>query len=384
MIKFFLFIKKIHFVLAFVVLEAFALHYYANSTSYTKAKLITASNYVVGGIYSQLSGIGSYFRLKRENAALNAELAELRNRLDGLLPSTARDSVLSPADSAVLTDTAGRRKYEYYPAKVVNNSITRQENYITIDRGADDGMRPDMALVAEGGIAGYIVGCSDRFSVCLSVLNRNFRTSGKIKGGDYFGSVYWDGTSYRHLTLSEIPKYAQIHAGDTIVTTAHSSIFPPDLTIGTVESFELNNATYYDVKVRLHTDIAALNNVLAVRYLDADERGASSRRRPNRNGRKPFRSPLPFAHSGKRLSRKQQARAGKRYREASRRNLARPQRTGMQGCLPNEKTTAGNRRKAETGKRANIHRPQEVPSLASSSVGKNTEAGRTGAQAQLL
>lgn len=135
-------------------------------------------------------------------------------------------------------------------------------------------MRPDMALVAEGGIAGYIVGCSDRFSVCLSVLNRNFRTSGKIKGGDYFGSVYWDGTSYRHLTLSEIPKYAQIHAGDTIVTTAHSSIFPPDLTIGTVESFELNNATYYDVKVRLHTDIAALNNVLAVRYLDADERGA--------------------------------------------------------------------------------------------------------------
>lgn len=274
MIKFFLFIKKIHFVLAFVVLEAFALHYYANSTSYTKAKLITASNYVVGGIYSQLSGIGSYFRLKRENAALNAELAELRNRLDGLLPFTARDSVLSPADSAALTDTAGRRKYEYYPAKVVNNSITRQENYITIDRGADDGMRPDMALVAEGGIAGYIVGCSDRFSVCLSVLNRNFRTSGKIKGGDYFGSVYWDGTSYRHLTLSEIPKYAQIHAGDTIVTMAHSSIFPPDLTIGTVESFELNNATYYDVKVRLHTDIAALNNVLAVRYIDADERGA--------------------------------------------------------------------------------------------------------------
>ena len=42
--------------------------------------------------------------------------------------------------------------------------------------------------------------------------------------------------------------------------------------IGTVESFELNNATYYDVRVKIHTDMAALNNVLVVKYLDAEER----------------------------------------------------------------------------------------------------------------
>ena len=71
MFKFFLFIKKIHFVLIFIVLEGFALHYYANSTSYTKAKLITASNYVVGGIYSQLSGLNSYFHLRKENVSLS-------------------------------------------------------------------------------------------------------------------------------------------------------------------------------------------------------------------------------------------------------------------------------------------------------------------------
>ena len=156
-------------------------------------------------------------------------------------------------------------------------------------------MRPDMALVAEGGIAGYIVGCSDRFSVCLSVLNRNFRTSGKIKGDDYFGSVYWDGTSYRHLTLSEIPKYAQIHAGDTIVTTAHSSIFPPDLTIGTVESFELNNATYYDVErgcTRHRGAEQRIGRALSTPTSAEPWSRASSRRRPNRNERKPFRSPL--------------------------------------------------------------------------------------------
>ena len=80
MIKFFLFIKKIHFLLLFILLESLAIHYYANSTSYTKVKLVTASNYVVGGIYSQIAGLNSYFHLRRENQALARELAELRNR----------------------------------------------------------------------------------------------------------------------------------------------------------------------------------------------------------------------------------------------------------------------------------------------------------------
>ena len=272
MIKFFLFIKKIHVVLIFIVLEAAALHYYAGSTSYTKAKLITASNYVAGGIYAQLSGLNSYFRLKKENASLAAELAAVRNELENYKREIFGDTTLSAGDSATLLDAvSGRRRYEYFAARVVNNTITRQENYMTLNRGVDDGLQPDMAVIADGGIAGYVLGCSDHFSICISVLNRNFRTSGKIKGSDNFGSISWDGVSYEYLTLSEIPKYAEIHAGDTIVTTTHSSIFPPDVMIGTVESFALNNATYYDVKVRLHTDIAALNNVTVVKYLDAEE-----------------------------------------------------------------------------------------------------------------
>ena len=273
MIKFFLFIKKIHFLLLFILLESLAIHYYANSTSYTEVKLVTASNYVVGGIYSQISGLNSYFHLRRENQELARELAVLRNRLDGMkVPLSADDSLsLAAGDSSVLYAN-GVRQYEYFSAKVVNNTITRQENYITVNRGAEDGMMPDMALICGGGIVGYILGCSDHFSVCMSVLNRDFRTSGRIKGTDYFGSIYWDGGSYEYVTLSEVPKYAPLHKGDTIVTTAYSTIFPPEVMIGTVESFALQNATFYNVKVKLHSNIAALDNVLVVKYLDADER----------------------------------------------------------------------------------------------------------------
>lgn len=271
MIKLILFIKKIHFVLIFIVLEALALHYYANSTSFTKARLVTASNYLVGGIHAKISGIGDYFYLRKENEMLVRELARLHNRFDGY------SHVVQPGDSAgkvmdsLFFAENGARHWEYYDAQVVNNSIIRQENYITLDKGAMDGIQPDMAVIAGDAILGYVLGCSGRFSICMSILNRDFRTGGKIKGSDYFGTVYWDGLSYEHVTLSEVPKYADIHQGDTIVTSSHSLRFPPDMMIGTVESFELNNATFYDIKVKLHANMAAINNVLVVKNLDYGE-----------------------------------------------------------------------------------------------------------------
>ena len=275
MVKLILFIKKIHFFLLFIILESLAIHYYANSTSYTKVKLVTASNYVVGGLYAQLSGIASYFNLRKENRRLVEELARVYNELDSLRPDSSDRSLVSlTSRDSLLLYHEGVRRYEYYDARVVNNSFTRQENYITLNKGVLDGMEPNMAVMVGNGIVGYVLSCSDRYSVCMSILNRNFNTSGRIQGEEYFGSIYWDGVSYEYVTLTEIPKYAPIERGDTIVTTDYSSIFPPDVMIGTVESFELRNATYYEVKVKLQVDIPALSYVLAVKYLDADERKA--------------------------------------------------------------------------------------------------------------
>lgn len=274
MIRFILFIRKISFFLLFVLLEVVAIHYYANSTSYTKAKMVTASNYVVGGIYSQLSGVNDYFHLKAENLSLSEEVAALRNQLDTYKHSGHDDSlvVLRAEDSLLFYPSSGKRKFEYYTAKVVNNSLIHQENFITLNRGAEEGLEPNMAVIADHGIVGYVLSCSEHFSVCISILNTKFRTSGRIKGEEFFGSVLWDGTSFEYVTLTEMPKYAPVEVGDTVVTTDYSSIFPADIFIGTVEEFELKNATYYDVKVKLHTNMAALNNVLVIKNLEGAEK----------------------------------------------------------------------------------------------------------------
>jgi len=271
MVKLILFFKKIHFVLIFILLETLAINYYANSTSYTKAKLVTASNRLTQEVNSKLSGIGDYMHLHRENERLTAELAELHNKYDRFDIMLQEEASAAAAYDSLITFVGGERHWEYYSARVTGNTITHQENYITIDKGEADGIGPDMAVVAGNSIAGYVIRSSRSFSVCMSVLNRDFRTSGKIKGTDYSGTILWDGTDYDYVTMSEVSKYADPQRGDTIVTSTYSHRFPAGLMVGTVENAELVNSTFYDIKVRLTGHIDALNNVLVIRNLDYGE-----------------------------------------------------------------------------------------------------------------
>lgn len=263
--RLFLFVKKIYVFVLFVLLEVVALNYYASSDSYAKAKLLTSSNKLVGSVHKALSDVGDYFSLSSENDVLLERIAVLQSELENLKAALP--------DSTVLPALYGEsEKYYFMAASVINNSVARQENYITIDKGELDGVRNNMALITpDGCIAGYVMDCGNNFSVAISVLNVKFRTGGKIKGRDFYGSVQWDGLDYDYVTLTEVPKYAEIIKGDTIVT-GHSSIFPSDIMIGTVESFELTQSSYYDIKVRLGTRLSGVNKVLVMDYSDIQER----------------------------------------------------------------------------------------------------------------
>lgn len=251
--------------LLFIALEAVAVTVLIHGNLQHKAQLAAVSNAVSGGIYNQIANVRSYFGLRGENRRLQEQNAELRSLLSNAGYAGSVDEI---SDSLLPF-----RMYEFTPARVVNNRISKRENYLTIDLGRVDGMEKDMALISEDGIVGYILYCSEHYSKAISILNiKEFRTSGMIKGRDFFGSIYWDGLSHREVILDEMPKYAEITPGDTVVTAPFSYIFPPDQPIGTVKSYELVNGTYYRVRVELFADMARLRNVYAVRYLDQQER----------------------------------------------------------------------------------------------------------------
>lgn len=262
--KFIFFIRRISFPLLYVILMLVALNFYAKSTSYSQAKLLTVSNRVAGEAHKTVSRFEDYFTLYGDNNRLTQEIALLRDELDRYRTAYG-DTVGTPDAEMVLGAEA---RYRFIPARLINNSTTRQKNFFSVDKGLRDGVEPDMAVVSADGVAvGYVLECSESMSVCMSVLNTAFRTSGKLKGQDYVGSVFWDGTNKRRVTMDEMSKYIVMEPGDTVVTTNHSTFFPEGMIIGTIDSYEFNNnLAYYTVKINLGTDMASLNHVLIVDY----------------------------------------------------------------------------------------------------------------------
>ena len=208
--------------------------------------------------------VGDYFRLSSENEALRDEVESLRNQLADLVADSTLVSSYSAEGEIV--------PYYFSSAKVLQNSVIRQRNYFIIDKGLRDGVQANMAVLSmQGEAAGYVVTCSEKFSVCMSVASIDFTMGGRIQGKEFFGSVGWSGGDHRKINLTDIPRYAAPQVGDTVVSTV-SFRFPPDVTIGYVESWEeADDQTTIDITLRTAVDLATLRDVLLVQYQDSEE-----------------------------------------------------------------------------------------------------------------
>ncbi|MEG1621872.1 MAG: rod shape-determining protein MreC [Alistipes sp.] len=264
------FIRSIYVVVLFILLEIIALSYYAHSTTYTQARLLTRSNQVIGGTYSVLERMRHFCYLGRENDQLTAQVIRLEKELLRYRSAEIQerlDSYLTGVDSS---------QFQFSTAKVVSNQINKSRNYIVLNRGKADGVADSMAVLSsDGAMAGYVLYASQHYAVAVSILNTEFRASGKLTAeadADYSGSIFWTGSDRHYVEMREISKYANIHKGDEIVSTGFSSFFPADVLIGTVESFTLDQTkTAYDVVVRLAADMTALGDVILVRNRDLKE-----------------------------------------------------------------------------------------------------------------
>lgn len=258
-------LKNYAFVL-FVSLEIIAMVMIFNNNKYHKAKYLNSANYITGSVYNSFNSVISYFQLNEANKKLAEENAHLKTLL-------YTDSVLVNSSDTIWEISENMdSSFRFIASQVINNSINNPHNYITLNKGQKHGIRADQGIIAQNGIVGVVIDVSKSYSVGLSVLNRRWSVSAKLKNTDYFGSLYWGGSNYRTASLMEIPFHVDVEQGDSVVTSGYSSVFPEGIMIGTIKSFDkAEGENYYNIEVNLSTDFKSLSHVQVIENVNREE-----------------------------------------------------------------------------------------------------------------
>ena len=259
-----IFLERYNNLIIFLMLEGVAFYFITTRNYYHNTKMVNSMRWVTHGVEAQVSEVKNYLHLREINEILANENTSLRNSVSRILRN--EDTFFFS-----VSDTVYRQTYEYTSARLTSNSVNKQYNFFTINKGAKSGLTAGMGVIADGGVAGVISGCSENFSIVMSLINLDFRLSARIKSNGYFGSLMWDGKDYRTAILREIPQHVTVNVGDTIETTGYSAIFPEGVAIGVVSDYEKPGSDFYTIKVMLKTDFRKLHYVDVVANKQKEE-----------------------------------------------------------------------------------------------------------------
>ena len=252
-------------VVIFLVLEILAFLLVVNkndlqrSVAFRYATTLSAWTYEVTNLVTDYFGLAEANKyLAEENARLYKEIADYKSKF---VDSVDVQSMVTYQSSE-----------NYLSAKVVFNSVYDLQNYIIIDKGSVHGVEEDMGVFAPQGVVGVVQRVSENYAVVLPIINPEQVISAKIKGNNQLGSVKWDGKSPLKAKLYEIPSHVNVVAGDTVVTSGFSAIFPEGVMIGVVDkAAHVENTMYCDVDINLAVDFQSLSYVTVAVFENKNE-----------------------------------------------------------------------------------------------------------------
>ncbi|QOD59538.1 rod shape-determining protein MreC [Polaribacter haliotis] len=259
------FFQKFKYLLFFLMLQLIAIVLTFNNLNFHKSKYVNSANAVTGGMFNQASSISEYFNLKSVNQQLLEENNFLRNQLE------KNTSIVLNLDSTVVDSLKYNQKYTFTNAKIINNNYSKAFNYLTINKGKNEGLEKEMAVVNGRGIIGITDFSSANYTRVQSILNKNSNINAKLKNQYFFGSLKWDGKDYNIVQLTDVPRQAPVKVGDTIETGGRSTIFPAGILIGTVINVGKNNAVNNVIEVKLFNDMSNIGPVYVIKTLDKEE-----------------------------------------------------------------------------------------------------------------
>lgn len=258
-------LRKLLVLLLFLVLQAGAIVMIVNNSYFQQNAILNFIRARQIRWWEKQSSWVAFTNLKETNRQLALENNRLLNEVARLTdPLTGKS--LQTKDSVALRDS-----FSYIPARVIKNSVNRQHNFLVIDKGSQDGLEQDMGVISSRGIVGVVSHVSEHYAMIISLLNTQQRFTAELKKSGTFGTLRWDGADYRRVFLSEIPQHIEISAGDTVVSSVFSLVFPPGIPIGFVKSGSLKRGTFLELEVELFEDFKSLHYVNVVSHDGAGE-----------------------------------------------------------------------------------------------------------------
>ncbi|MEM1319302.1 MAG: rod shape-determining protein MreC [Bacteroidota bacterium] len=259
-----IFIKYGGFIL-FLLLEGLCFYMVVQYNKKQNQIFFSSANTISGFLYSQMDEVTKFWNLSAVADSISRENAQLYARLDNarLIQSPTRDTMFYQ-DTLMM--------YEFMPAKVRNNSISSHNNFLTIELGEKQKVKPGMGVVSKSGLVGVINKCTEHFASVMSILNKESRISAAVRRNGYHGFLVWRNSDPTQTTLIDIPKHADLVKGDTIQTSGYSSIFPEGIMIGTIEDFYIEpGSNFYTIDVALGNDLSNIKYVYVINNLLKNE-----------------------------------------------------------------------------------------------------------------
>lgn len=262
------FLIRYHLLLLFILLESISFYLIGQNSRFHRAAYLNTANAINGGIFKVYSDATGYLFLGRVNDSLAQENAQLRAML---LDSKYNIRI----DTVTATDTLAAQyiqRFTYIPAKVIRNSVDNANNVIYINRGSSQGISNQMGVINMNGIVGQVIDVTDNYAAVMSLLNKDFKVSAKLKKNNYFGNLRWNGSNATDASMDEIPKHVPVKIGDTIVTSGFSTLYPEGVMVGTVADVKVEpDKTFMKVGIKLATNFRNLDYVYVVNNIHRKE-----------------------------------------------------------------------------------------------------------------
>lgn len=260
------FFKRIRLFIFFIFLQIFVWALYLNYSAYPRSQVLTSASTLSGGVFTWKTSLLKYLSLKESNAILQQENARLRKKIPADLYKVSRDTVK-------IVDDTYQQQFSYIPACVINSSVTKSNNYFTLDCGGLQGITAGMGVISPKGVVGIIHNTSDHYSVVKTLLTENINIDVEVLASNLFGFIKWDGKNPLKGNVTGISNDVKVKIGGKVITRGGSGFFPRGIMVGRIESVaQVEGKPLWDVKIKFSEDFRRIRHVYIIKNVLLSEK----------------------------------------------------------------------------------------------------------------